>query len=117
GASAPDRCHWPPRMVGRRQNVQCRVLACSRNASNAIFAFTPGSIFRLVLFVIFRSICCDGTAPNPISQLVPNSGSISRLQWDLQKEKEKNQKPTPQNPPELLGGKMPKIPKTHATEG
>jgi hypothetical protein len=32
---------------------------------------------RLVLFVIFRSVCCDGTAVSPISQPVPNSGATS----------------------------------------
>jgi len=52
-------------------------VSCSRNASSAIFAFSAASILRLVLFVIFRSVCCDGTAPNPISQPVPISGSTS----------------------------------------
>ena len=36
----------------------------------AIFAFSAASIFRLVLCVILRSVCCDGTAQNPISQPV-----------------------------------------------
>jgi hypothetical protein len=31
-----------------------------------ILTFSSVSIFRLVLFVIFRSICCDGTAPNQL---------------------------------------------------
>jgi hypothetical protein len=30
-----------------------------------------------VLVVNFRSVCCDGTAPNSISQPVPNPGSTS----------------------------------------
>jgi hypothetical protein len=51
----------------------------ARNASNAIFAFSPASIFRLVMFLIFHSVWCDGTAPNPISQPVQNSGSILPL--------------------------------------
>jgi hypothetical protein len=38
----------------------------------------PAPIFRLVLIVIFR-FCCDGTAPNPISQPVPNPESTSAL--------------------------------------
>jgi hypothetical protein len=36
-----------------------------------------------VLFVIFRSVCCDGTAPLPISQPVPFSGSTSVEGGDL----------------------------------
>ena len=36
------------------------------HASSAIFAFSAESIFRLVRFVIVRSVCCDGTAPDPI---------------------------------------------------
>jgi hypothetical protein len=38
---------------------------------------SAASIFRLVLFVISRSVSCNGTAPNPISQPVPNSGATS----------------------------------------
>jgi hypothetical protein len=49
----------------------------SRSASKAIFAFSAASNLRLVLFVIFRSVCCDGTAVSPISQPVPNSGATS----------------------------------------
>jgi hypothetical protein len=52
-------------------------VACSRSASSAIFALSAPSIFRLVLCVILRSVCCDGTAQNPISQPVRNSGSTS----------------------------------------
>jgi hypothetical protein len=44
----------------------------------------PASIFRLVLFVICRSVCCDETAPTPISQPVPNSGSTSTSAPGLQ---------------------------------
>jgi hypothetical protein len=33
-----------------------QVVACSRNTSKAIFAFSAASIFRLVLFVIIRSV-------------------------------------------------------------
>lgn len=36
------------------------------NASSAIFAFSAGPIFRLVLCVILRSACCEGTAQNPL---------------------------------------------------
>jgi hypothetical protein len=38
-------------------------------------ARSAASILRLVLVVIFRSVCCDGTALNPISQPAPNPGS------------------------------------------
>src|SRR5262249_29457788 len=37
----------------------------------------PASILRLVFCVIPRSVCCDGTARNPISQLVRNPRSTS----------------------------------------
>ncbi len=51
--------------------------AALKGASSAIFAFSPASIFRLVLVVMLRSVCRDGTAPIPISQPVPNPGATS----------------------------------------
>src|SRR6266446_5548451 len=53
------------------------IVACSRKASRAILAFKAASIFRLVLLLICRSVCCNGTASSPISQPVPQSGSTS----------------------------------------
>jgi GAF domain-containing protein len=44
---------------------------------------SAASIFRLVLFVISRSVSCNGTAPNPISQPVPNSGATSIVIDDI----------------------------------
>src|SRR5262249_43123247 len=54
-----------------------------RSASKAIFAFRAASIFRLVLFVILRSVCRDGTARTPISQPVPIPGSTSPIEADV----------------------------------
>ncbi|MFI5021616.1 MAG: hypothetical protein ACHQRJ_08190, partial [Alphaproteobacteria bacterium] len=47
--------------------------------SKAILAFSPASIFRLVRFVMIRSIYHDGTAHAPINPLVPNPGSTSLI--------------------------------------
>lgn len=47
------------------------------NASSAIFAFSAGPIFRLVLCVILRSACCEGNGAKSISQPVRFSGSTS----------------------------------------
>ena len=53
---------------------------CHEEGNSALLAFSASSIFRLVLFVIFRSVCCDGAAPNPVSQPAPTPGSISLTQ-------------------------------------
>ncbi|MFI5022771.1 MAG: hypothetical protein ACHQRJ_14115, partial [Alphaproteobacteria bacterium] len=50
-----------------------------RSASKADLAFSPASIFRLVRFVMIRSIYHDGTAHAPINPLVPNPGSTSLM--------------------------------------
>src|SRR5262249_41451822 len=52
-------CRLLPQRLQRNLRLQCRV-------------------DRLVFCVIPRSVCCDGTARNPISQLVRNPGSTSR---------------------------------------
>jgi hypothetical protein len=46
---------------------QIGTVACSRNASKPIRAFSAASIFGLVLFVIIRSVYHDGTARSKLS--------------------------------------------------
>src|SRR6266849_10044608 len=57
--------------VPRPHCPQARTVACSRNASKALFAFSAASIFRLVRFVIFRSVFA--TTERPLVQLVNRS--------------------------------------------
>jgi hypothetical protein len=52
-------------------------VACSRSASSAILAFNDGSIFRLVRFVVTRSVRHDGAAPAPTQPLARTPGSAS----------------------------------------
>jgi len=68
----------PPKGLNLVQRwARLAIVVCSRNASSATFAFRAASIFRLVVCVIPRSVCYDGTARNPISQSVRNSGATS----------------------------------------
>ncbi|MGH6857398.1 MAG: hypothetical protein ACRECP_07115, partial [Methylocella sp.] len=47
---------------------------------------SAASMFRLVLLVIFRSVCHHGTACLPINQLVPKTGSASTIGVDTSKD-------------------------------
>ena len=60
-------------LVALRRSV---TVACSRSASSAIFAFSPASIRRLVVFVIVRSVY---QTERPFSNLTsgPKTGSTS----------------------------------------
>jgi hypothetical protein len=61
-------------LVALRQISHARLLP---HRLQAIFALSAASTFRLVLFVISRSVYYNLTTPNPINQPVPNSGATS----------------------------------------
>src|SRR5262245_24571559 len=79
---AADRRPWPTAGTGDALTVEfgrdpARALARGKVRNDAT------NHCRLGLVDLFRSVCCHGTAPNLISQPVPNSGSTSNCEGHI----------------------------------